>query len=132
MSKRFDLVSFTAGLLFAAGLAVGGMTDPAKVLSFLDIAGDWDPSLAFVMLGAIAAYAPLRAHIAKRVPMAPPSPIDRRLLIGAALFGIGWGLVGYCPGPAMVALPTLGHGAITVGLSMLAGMLAFSWWSRWR
>lgn len=129
---RIDLVAFAAGLLFAIGLALGGMVDPAKVLGFLDVAGEWDPSLLFVMLGAIAAYAPLRALIVRKsgTKQPPPSPIDRRLLLGAALFGIGWGLVGYCPGPAIVSLASLHETAVTAALAMFAGMMLFSWWTR--
>jgi uncharacterized protein len=131
-AARLDAISFASGLLFAVGLAIAGMLDPAKVLAFLDIAGDWDPSLAFVMAGAIATYAPLRALIVRRRETSEPAPapIDRSLLLGAAIFGIGWGLVGYCPGPVIVALASLGPAAITAGLGMLAGMIAFAWWTR--
>ncbi|WP_028311486.1 DUF6691 family protein [Derxia gummosa] len=106
------LTSLAAGLLFGAGLAIGHMTDPLKVLAFLDIAGEWDPSLAFVMGGAV-----LVAGIGFRRVLGAPSPrldtrfhlpparrVDPRLVTGAALFGLGWGLTGYCPGPALAGL----------------------------
>lgn len=128
-------VALLAGLLFGLGLTVSGMVNPAKVLGFLDIAGDWDPSLAFVMGGAIPVAA-LGYAVARRL-RAPvcdanfvgPSKIgiDTRLLLGASLFGIGWGLAGYCPGPA---LASLGFGSTKVLLfvaSMLAGMALFQW-----
>jgi len=122
-----------AGILFGAGLTVSEMIDPAKVLSFLDVAGHWDPSLAFVMGGALAVSAVGTAVARRRsAPLlggtfdAPPaSPIDARLLGGAALFGVGWGLVGFCPGPALAALVT---GDPRVGIfvgAMVVGMLAY-------
>jgi uncharacterized membrane protein YedE/YeeE len=128
-----QLTAFVAGLLFAAGLGVGGMTQPAKVLGFLDVAGNWDRSLAFVMLGAIASHAPsVRWILRRRAPLfavrfALPTrrDVDARLVIGAALFGTGWGLVGYCPGPALTAL---GGGVPAAALfvpSMVAGMWLF-------
>lgn len=128
MKPRVDIVALGAGFLFACGLAIGGMTDPAKVLAFLDVAGDWDPSLAFVMAGAVGTYAPLRAWIVRRRRAFRPRPsrIDRRLVIGAALFGLGWGLVGYCPGPALVAVASLHGAAITCATAMLVGMFAYS------
>ncbi|NOK35254.1 YeeE/YedE family protein [Corallococcus exercitus] len=108
------LSAFLSGLVFALGLGLAGMTDPANVLGFLDIAGDWNPRLAFVMGGAIAVHAALRPLIhrrarplfAARFPVLPASRPDAKLLVGAALFGVGWGLVGYCPGPALTALAT--------------------------
>jgi uncharacterized protein len=111
MSGR-NLSALLAGLLFGAGLAVSGMVDPGKVLGFLDVAGRWDPSLAFVMAGALAVAIPgLRLARGRGAPAfggafdAPPGlPIERELLAGAALFGLGWGLVGFCPGPAIAAL----------------------------
>jgi uncharacterized protein len=127
-----QLTAFVAGLLFAVGLGVGGMTQPAKVLGFLD-AGNWDPSLAFVMLGAIAFHATaMRGILRRRAPLfavrfALPTrqDVDVRLVAGAALFGAGWGLVGYCPGPAVTAL---GGGVPTAAVfvpPMVAGMWLF-------
>lgn len=109
---RIPIASLVTGTLFGAGLALSDMINPARVLAFLDLAGDWDPSLAFVMGGAIIpmviAYAVSRRM---RTPLFDKSffipenrVLDRRLLIGAALFGIGWGLVGFCPGPAISGL----------------------------
>ena len=130
------MASFAAllcGLVFGLGLIVSGMANPAKVLGFLDVAGRWDPSLALVMAGAVAvAFAGFL--VAKRrtksligADMALPSMqrIDARLVAGSALFGIGWGLAGFCPGPALVALGMgLPKALVFVG-SMLVGMLAF-------
>lgn len=114
--KRIAL-SAIAGALFGLGLAVSGMTNPDKVLNFLDLSGQWDPSLALVMGGALAITVPGFAWIRRRdvslsgdaLPGPPSSTIDRRLLIGSALFGIGWGIAGYCPGPA---LANLAHGTL--------------------
>ena len=125
-----QLTAFVAGLLFAAGLGVGGMTQPAKVFGFLDIAGSWDPSLAFVMLGAIAVHATAVWRILRRraplfvVRFTLPTrrDIDARLVVGAALFGAGWGLVGYCPGPAVAALGGGVPAAAVFVLAMVAGM----------
>ncbi|NDK38009.1 YeeE/YedE family protein [Pseudoxanthomonas gei] len=123
------LVATVSGLLFGLGLAVSGMTDPDKVLNFLDVAGQWDPSLALVMGAALAVSAPAFAWMRRRgrsfsgaaLPD-PPSPrLDARLLAGSALFGIGWGIAGYCPGPA---LANLAHGtleAVVFVLALLAG-----------
>jgi uncharacterized membrane protein YedE/YeeE len=125
--------AFIAGLVFGVGLIVAGMANPAKVLGFLDLAGAWDPSLAFVMMGAIAvgavAFAVARRRTASWIglPIQWPSTrtIDRRLLGGSALFGVGWGLAGFCPGPAVVALGAgYGKAAVFVG-AMLLGMAAF-------
>lgn len=131
------MMSFVAagfsGFLFALGLAVGGMTDPARVLGFLDVTGDWDPTLAFVMAGAMGTHAALRALVLRlpRPLLAPSFPsasrtrVDARLLVGSALFGAGWGLTGYCPGPAFVSVPT-GTGAVLIFVAaMLVGMLLF-------
>jgi uncharacterized membrane protein YedE/YeeE len=109
---RQGMVSLVSGTLFGAGLAVSGMIDPARVRAFLDVAGAWDPTLAFVMAGAILpmaiAWFVVRRRstpiVADRFYTPPTSPIDARLIGGAALFGIGWGLVGLCPGPAIAAL----------------------------
>jgi hypothetical protein len=135
MIVRLSLIALGAGLLFGAGLAVSGMHDPAKVLGFLDIAaiadGNWDPSLAFVMLGGLAVTLPA-FHYARRraAPLAAPRfqapaarEIDTRLMLGAMVFGIGWGLVGYCPGPALAALAFGATGTILFVLAMVAGMV---------
>lgn len=122
-----------SGVVFAVGLAVSGMTRPGKVMAFLDFAGDWDPSLAFVMGGAVVVYGVIyRVAMAGRFPsyMAPAlvaasAPIDARLVVGSALFGIGWGMAGFCPGPAIVALGTGAVPAAVFGVSMLAGMGLF-------
>ncbi|MEO7730683.1 MAG: DUF6691 family protein [Kofleriaceae bacterium] len=127
--KTFVLAAI-AGALFAVGLVVGGMTIPAKITAFLDLRGAWDPSLAFVMAGAIAVHAPLRAIIRRRSrPLLAdrfhdPSAraIDLRLVGGAALFGIGWGVSGYCPGPALVSLGSGASGALVFVATMIGGI----------
>ena len=121
------------GLLFGIGLIVAGMTNPAKVQGFLDLAGNWDPSLAFVMGGAILVglvafrFAGKRERSllgeAMRLPTA--SQIDRRLVLGGLAFGAGWGLAGFCPGPALASLTTGGSKALLFGGAMLAGMILF-------
>ena len=127
------ITALLAGLLFGIGLMVSGMSNPAKVLGFLDLAGRWDPSLAFVMVGAIV-IGSLAFLIAKRrqrsllgLPMQLPSTTDitPRLVIGSALFGIGWGMGGFCPGPALVALGAGYPKAVGFVLAMVAGMLVF-------
>lgn len=125
------IVSATAGLLFGLGLTVSGMADPAKVQNFLDPFGAWDPSLAFVMLGAIAvtfagyrlAFRRGRPLLADTLSLPSKTDIDVRLLAGAGLFGIGWGLSGFCPGPAIVSLPLLATGTLVFVPAMLTGML---------
>jgi uncharacterized membrane protein YedE/YeeE len=125
------IVSAIAGLLFGLGLIVSGMADPAKVQNFLDPFGAWDPSLAFVMLGAIAvtfagyrlAFRRGRPLLADTLSLPSKTDIDGRLLAGAGLFGIGWGLSGFCPGPAIVSLPLLATGTLVFVPAMLAGML---------
>ena len=125
------VVAVATGALFAVGLLLSGMASPAKVVGFLDVTGGaWDPSLAFVMAGAIAVHAPLARLIrARRAPLLartfhtpPASRIDRRLLAGAAIFGVGWGLSGYCPGPALVGLATLATPVVAFVGAMLAGI----------
>ena len=123
--------AFVSGALFAVGLGIAGMTQPAKVLAFLDVAGRWNPSLAFVMLGAIGVYAlGYRVALWRGAPVHPAAfalptrrDIDASLAGGAALFGLGWGLVGYCPGPALTALASGHVGPIVFVAAMLAGML---------
>ena len=127
------LASVLAGLVFGLGLIVSGMANPAKVLGFLDLTGPWDPSLAFVMAGAIAvgavafAVANMRTASLLGVTMQLPSGqrLDRRLMVGSALFGVGWGVAGFCPGPALVALG-MGEGkALVCVIAMLVGMGVF-------
>jgi uncharacterized membrane protein YedE/YeeE len=123
-------VGLLAGLLFGTGLVISGMINPAKVVAFLDVAGAWDPSLAFVMLGAVLVTAVgYRLSFLRARPLFDDvfrlptrTDLDASLLIGAALFGIGWGLGGYCPGPALAGLG-LGHPeTFTFVAAMLAGM----------
>jgi uncharacterized membrane protein YedE/YeeE len=133
-AKR-HLVPFALGALFAAGLGVSGMTDPRKVVGFLDVTGAWDPSLALVMLGAVGVHFwfarwPLRAPkpvAAPRFFLAEQASIDASLLAGAAIFGLGWGIAGYCPGPAVVAAAGGSASALIFLASMLAGMAIFRW-----
>lgn len=127
------LTALLIGLLFGIGLIVGGMSDPAKVLGFLDLAGNWDPSLAFVMGGAILVSAPAFWFAAKRerallgAPMRLPTAtrIDRRLVLGSLAFGAGWGLAGYCPGPVLASLATGGTKPLVFTIAMVAGMAIF-------
>jgi uncharacterized protein len=125
-----SLFSFFCALIFGFGLAVSGMIDPAKVRGFLDVTGAWDPSLAFVMGGALIVtslgYAWLRARNVTfdgvRLAWPTAREIDGKLLIGSALFGIGWGIGGYCPGPAIGSLAFLNQDVLMFVLAMLAGM----------
>ena len=119
-----------AGAIFGVGLCVSGMTDPKNITSFLDVAGHWSPNLAGVMLGAIAVHAVwlrfgARVPATARASLLPSrAPIDGALLGGAALFGVGWGLSGYCPGPSLVALGTGAPGAIVFVAAMVVGITA--------
>lgn len=125
------LMGYLAGLLFGLGLAIGGMTDPARVIGFLDIAGDWDPTLIFVLGGAVVTtFIGYRLVWRRGAPwlgthFALPTrrDLDARLLGGAALFGIGWGLSGYCPGPAVASIVGL-----SVPLAALLVAMAAGWW----
>ena len=125
--------SLLAGLVFGFGLIVSGMANPAKVLGFLDLGGAWDPSLALVMGGAIAvglgAFAVAKkctvSLLGSVMKLPPAGAVDLRLVMGSSLFGIGWGMAGFCPGPALVALG-MGEGkAVVFVVAMLAGMLVF-------
>ncbi|WP_431270253.1 DUF6691 family protein [Dankookia sp. P2] len=130
---RRILAALAAGALFGTGLVLSGMANPAKVLAFLDLAGNWDPSLAFVMAGAIPVAAiGFRLGARRAAPLCAPAfaapargAIDARLLGGAVLFGLGWGLAGFCPGPALAALGFGGWKASLFVASMLAGMGIF-------
>ncbi|RQR52373.1 hypothetical protein DIE21_12090 [Burkholderia sp. Bp9140] len=132
--------AFLAGLLFGVGLIVSGMANPQKVLGFLDLAGRWDPSLAFVMAGAIGiavfafAWAKRRTRSWLGLPIQWPAArtITVRLVAGSAVFGIGWGLAGFCPGPALVSIGLGSVKGIVFVVAMLAGMASFEWIERSR
>lgn len=123
------LIAFLAGLLMSFGMAISKMIDPQKVLSFLDLTGNWDPSLAFVMAGALAVYS-IGFYLVTKKPaplfeksfyLPTQQQIDKPLLIGAAVFGIGWGMVGYCPGPALSAISSFSSGTLGFIGAMIAG-----------
>jgi hypothetical protein len=126
--------AFAAGLVFGLGLIVSGMTDPGKVIGFLDVAGDWDPSLAFVMGGAVLVgffafrFAGRRARtfLGGALQLPHNRDIDKRLLAGSLLFGIGWGLAGFCPGPALVSFGSGFDKAALFVAAMLGGMLVYT------
>jgi uncharacterized membrane protein YedE/YeeE len=139
VTKRPVLTAMSSGLIFAVGLGVAGMTRPSKIIGFLDVfSGHWDPSLAFVMIGAIGVHLPFYRWIRARAGAVPrvgscgpidPGPgsspstrIDGRLLLGAAIFGVGWGLGGYCPGPAVVSVASGAPGVLIFFAAMLVGM----------
>ena len=132
------LIALLAGLIFGFGLIISGMANPAKVLGFLDLFGRWDPSLALVMLGAIAAaFAPMQwikrsGHTLRGKPVTLPvtRQIDRRLIVGSLLFGTGWGIAGFCPGPALVAVGAGMPQAFVFVLAMLAGMFLLQLYER--
>ena len=123
-------LNLIAGLIFGLGLVIGGMTDPAKVQNFLDVAGTFDPSLAFVMAGAVAVtFIGYRLVLRERSPLfaerlhlPTAKDLDARIVIGPALFGIGWGLSGFCPGPAVTSLPLLAKGTLIFVPAMLVGI----------
>ncbi len=127
------LTSLLAGLVFGLGLIVSGMANPAKVIGFLDLAGDWDPSLALVMAGAIAvgvvAFAVARrrkvSFIGAEMKLPTPSRIHRRLVLGSLVFGVGWGVAGFCPGPGLVAIGLGEARGVVFVAAMLAGMGIF-------
>ena len=128
------LAGLIAGLLFGLGLHLSGMTNPAKVLDFLDLAGDWDPSLALVMAGALAVSS-VPFYFARRLqvsllgaPFQRPTnrKIDRRLVLGSLLFGMGWAIAGLCPGPALALLLTGRWQVVVFTLAMVVGMLNFA------
>jgi uncharacterized membrane protein YedE/YeeE len=125
------LMGYIAGLLFGLGLAIGGMTDPARVLDFLDILGDWDPTLMFVLGGAVVTtFIGYRLVLRRSQPLFAPAfqvptrrDLDGKLIGGAALFGVGWGLSGYCPGPAFASFAGLSAPLMAMLVAMVAG-----WW----
>jgi hypothetical protein len=130
-----NAIAFGTGLLFAIGLGVGGMTQPARIVGFLDFAGHWDPRLLFVLAGAVGTsmlsyrWVLRQRHplLAVRFQIPPVRRIDGRLLLGAGVFGVGWGIGGFCPGPAITALASGQPVAIVFVLAMLAGSLLFDY-----
>lgn len=129
------LMAGLAGLLFGLGLILSGMTNPAKIIGFLDITGVWDPTLAFVMGAALSVAIPAFALAGKKeksllgMPMLIPTnrQLDKRLILGSLVFGAGWGLAGYCPGPAIASLFRGQIGPVIFVVAMLVGMQLFSW-----
>lgn len=134
------VASLVCGLIFGVGLLVSGMVQPTKVLGFLDIFGAWDPSLAVVMAAALAVSVPgfmlarqrPQPWLARQFSWPTKSEIDLPLVAGAALFGVGWGLVGLCPGPALESLATLSPGVIVFVVTMAAGMALHDIWQKSR
>jgi uncharacterized protein len=132
------VVAASAGAVFAIGLGLSGMTNPDRILGFLDFAGRWDPSLLFVMVGAIGVHlGPARWALRARRPLLADgferparSAVDRPLVVGALLFGIGWGAVGYCPGPALVDLVAPSRSLLVFVAAMLAGTVLFRYGRR--
>ncbi|BBL79100.1 transporter [Rubrobacter xylanophilus] len=130
----FRIAALFCGVLFGAGLAVSGMINPEKVLGFLDLAGNWDPTLAFVMGGALLVALPAfqlvlrreRPVLAPRFDLPTKRKVDARLVVGSAVFGVGWGLGGFCPGPAVAALVSGKGAVIAFVLAMFAGMALHS------
>lgn len=130
---RTSIIAFIAGLLFAVGLGISGMTNPGKVIAFLDFAGAWDPSLAFVMGGALLVnIVAFRLAMRRRAPLFMPTfqlptrkDIDPRLVGGAALFGVGWGMAGFCPGPGLTSLATLDPSPVVFVVAMSVGMVLY-------
>ena len=127
MSQK--MLSLLSGLIFGLGLTISSMTNPAKVIGFLDIFGTWDPSLGFVMGGAILFVAPLlyflknknNLILASKIELSKNNNIDFSLIFGALLFGIGWGMVGFCPGPAISSIALLNPFSLLFGASMIVG-----------
>ena len=127
------LMAFVTGTIFGIGLILSGMTDPSKVIGFLDLAGHWDPSLAFVMGGAILvgvvafrfARAREKSLLGDEMRLPTSSQVDRRLVLGSLAFGTGWGLAGYCPGPALVSIAQGGAQPLIFVAAMLAGMVIY-------
>jgi uncharacterized membrane protein YedE/YeeE len=130
---KTTLVALISGMVFAVGLGIGGMTQPAKVIGFLDFTGNWDPSLAFVMLGAIGVhslfYRMLRNRPSSRfsfvISLPSQTEIDSRLIGGSVIFGIGWGIAGFCPGPALTSLASGNSSAVIVSIAIIAGIFVF-------
>lgn len=138
---KVKIGAFLGGTLFGVGLAISGMTQPAKIVGFFDFFGSWDPSLAFVMLGALIVYTPVYRWATRtwQHPIWAPSftlptrrDIDGRLVVGSAIFGVGWGLGGYCPGPAFTSVGAGSMEALTFGAAMLVGVGSYQFFMRIR
>jgi len=125
--------AFLTGLIFGVGLIISGMTNPSKIIGFLDIAGVWDPSLLLVMVGAITvsyfayrkASALARPLLGDEMQLPKSREVNRRLVVGSLIFGAGWGLAGYCPGPALASIATGAHEPIIFVIAMIAGMAIY-------
>jgi hypothetical protein len=139
--KTFDrrtVIALLAGLLFGSGLVLSGMTTPANIIAFLDIAGDWNPALAIVMASAIAVAAPAflvmrrrqRTLLGEATSLDNRRPVDRSLVLGSAIFGAGWGLSGICPGPGLVIAASGSVSAVVFVIAVSAGMLAVARWQK--
>ena len=139
-SMKSNFSSFACGLIFGLGLVIAQMTNPGKVKAFLDVAGAWDPTLAFVMVGALVTLSILQYLIRKppeqiqdsdlQACVSPKARIDAKLITGSAIFGIGWGLAGFCPGPAIVGLTSGLAGSYVFAGAMLIGFFLFNWLHR--
>ena len=134
---KTNLVALLSGIIFGLGLALSQMIDPNKVLNFLDVTGNWDPSLAFVMMGALAVtMLSFRFILRRSAPVLEPgfhvskqAVITRPLLIGAGIFGIGWGMTGYCPGPAVAGLGLLSVEGVVMVAAIYAGFFSHRWFA---
>jgi uncharacterized protein len=136
LSMNLNLSAFASGLIFGLGLVISQMTNPGKVLAFLDVAGSWDLTLAFVMVGALLTLGILQCLIRKRPEqiqdtdmqdyVSPKARIDAKLITGSAIFGIGWGLSGFCPGPAIVSLTSGLAGSYVFVGAMFMGFMLFN------
>jgi uncharacterized membrane protein YedE/YeeE len=138
---KVKIGAFLGGVVFGIGLAIGGMTQPAKIVGFFDFFGSWDPSLAFVMLGALIVYTPIyrwavrtwqRPIWAPTFTLPTRQDIDGRLVLGSAIFGVGWGLGGYCPGPAFTSVGAQSTEALAFGGAMLVGVGAYQLFTKMR
>lgn len=125
-------IALVAGIIFAVGLVISGMTNPSKVIGFLDVFGDWDYSLVFVMVGAIGVSFIMFKILSKKKPFCAPehflptkTEVDKKVIIGSAMFGIGWGIVGICPGPSIVNLVTNESSAFLFVGSLIGGMILY-------
>lgn len=138
---KVKIGAFLGGMVFGIGLALSGMTQPAKIVGFFDFFGSWDPSLGMVMVGALLVYAPIYRAIVGRwhrpiwassFSLPTRQDIDWRLVSGSALFGVGWGIGGYCPGPAFTSVGARSHEALVFGAAMLVGVGAYQLFMRFR